>query len=199
MATSTVISQTVQGALLSATSNILAQVVSSYKDDKPFSIDFSPILKFIIFSIISGPPNILWQMYLEELFPNEVPVSNTTPSEKKPHQPNGDAGGVKKTRTSTRNIAIKFLLDQTIGALFNNLMFLSFIGYTSAQDKGEDAWTSIARTVREKLVPMAIDGYKFWPLVSLAAFVWVPVEKRVLFGGAAGLLWGIYLSLMVQG
>ncbi|KAK3215394.1 hypothetical protein GRF29_19g3148802, partial [Pseudopithomyces chartarum] len=115
---SAMVSQTVQGAVLSVTSNILAQAITSYKDDAPFTLSLAPIVKFAIFSIISNPPNILWQTFLEDMFPSSVP---TTPSEKtlkdKP----------APTHTSKRNVLIKFLLDQTIGAVVNNLMFLVYI------------------------------------------------------------------------
>ena len=83
-----------------------------------------------------------------------------------------------------------------IGALVNNLMFLAFMGYTA--DGDGNAWTRIVEMVRENLVPIAIDGYKFWPAVSLAGFMWVPVDKRVVFGSTAGILWGVWLSLMVK-
>jgi len=45
---------------------------------------------------------------------------------------------------------------------------------------------------------MMKDGYKFWPLISLISFVWVPVDKRVVFGCSVGVIWGIYLSLAVD-
>lgn len=43
---------------------------------------------------------------------------------------------------------------------------------------------------------MFIAGFKFWPLVSLANLIFVPVEQRMLVGGLAGLVWGIYVSLL---
>ena len=150
------------------------------------------MLKFAIFSIISNPPNIIWQTFLEDLFPNNVPAT-PTPSEKSSKKV------ATTTQRSTRNIFIKFLLDQTVGALVNNLMFLAFIAYTGPSNTPDvSAWTAVSTTVRENLVPMAIDGYKFWPAVSLISFLWIPVQQRVVFGCAAGMLWGIYLSLMVK-
>ncbi|CAI6339145.1 unnamed protein product [Periconia digitata] len=182
---SAMISQTLQGAVLSATSNVLAQAIAAYKNDTTFSLDPSPILKFALFSIISSPPNILWQSFLEDILPTNVRVA---PSEKKKNA----------TQRSTLNIFLKFLLDQTFGALFNNLMFLAFMGYTLHLSSGSSAsaYEAVLAYIKTNLVPMAIDGYKFWPAVSLASFLWVPVDKRVVFGCAAGMIWGIYLGLL---
>lgn len=102
---------------------------------------------------------------------------------------------------SKKNLLIKFILDQTFGAVLNTLMFLVFMGYVN--ENGADAgkqgsWATIEREVREKFFPMILDGYKFWPFVSLVGFLWVPVDKRVVFGCSVGVLWGIYLSLLVE-
>lgn len=95
---------------------------------------------------------------------------------------------------------IKFLLDQTVGAVVNTLMFLAFMGYVNAPQQGtlstQSAWDVIKKDCEQKLWPMMKDGYKFWPAVSLISFVWIPVDKRVVFGCSVGVVWGIYLSLM---
>ncbi|KAF2873259.1 hypothetical protein BDV95DRAFT_605816 [Massariosphaeria phaeospora] len=189
---SALVSQTLQGAVLSMTSNILAQAISSYRDDKPFALNISPVLKFAIFSIISSPPNIVWQSYLEDLFPTNVPAS--APLKEKP----APASKASHTQLSKRNVLIKFLLDQTIGAVVNTLLFLVFMGYVNApQTAKQGTWNIVGQEVKDKLYPMLKDGYKFWPAVSLTSFLWVPVDKRVVFGCAVGVFWGIYLSLAV--
>ena len=45
-------------------------------------------------------------------------------------------------------------------------------------------------------LPIMLAGARLWPLVSLISFSLVPVEKRVVFGGAVGVVWGVYLSLI---
>jgi hypothetical protein len=158
----------------------------------PFSLNIAPVIKFAIFSIISNPPNILWQTFLEDQFPTNVPF--TTPGgtdEKSTQRP--------ESRTSKRNILIKFMLDQTIGALVNTLMFLAYMGYVNASQHGkQDAWGTVVKDCSDKTWPMMKDGYKFWPAISLISFVWIPVDKRVVFGCSVGVIWGIYLSLMVD-
>jgi hypothetical protein len=102
-------------------------------------------------------------------------------------------------QTSKTNVLIKFLLDQTIGALVNTLMFLAYMGYINAAQQGKpDAWGAVAQECINKTWPMIKDGYKFWPAVSLISFVWIPVDKRVVFGCSVGVVWGIYLSLMAD-
>lgn len=45
-------------------------------------------------------------------------------------------------------------------------------------------------------MPIIIDGYKIWPVASVVNFVWIPVERRIVFLNFVGLLWGIYLSIV---
>lgn len=91
------------------------------------------------------------------------------------------------------------MLDQTVGAVVNTLMFLAYMAYVNASKQSkEGTWEIVRKECQEKTWPMMKDGYKFWPLISLVSFLWVPVNKRVVFGSLAGVLWGIYLSLLVD-
>ena len=57
------------------------------------------------------------------------------------------------------------------------------MGYINAQGKpGVNAMDVVTSDCVNKLWPMMKDGYKFWPAISLISFLWVPVDKRVLFG-----------------
>lgn len=157
----------------------------------PFALDYVQVFNFALFSILSNPPNILWQSFLEDQFPTNVP-STSPPSEKA-----NSKSRPAETSLSKTNVLIKFLLDQTIGAVANTLMFLAYMGYINAQGKtGVSAWDSVTRDCANKLLPMMMDGYKFWPAISLISFLWIPVQKRVVFGCSVGVIWGIYLSLM---
>lgn len=191
---SALITQTAQGAVLSVISNVLAQVITSYKYNTPFSLDISQIIKFVVFSIISNPPNIVWQGFIEDLFPTTIrespPKSSTANGKPVP-------ASAQKTRTSKSNVLIKFLLDQTVGSVVNTLMFIVYIGYVNAPPSVTGPWPAVWRDVQEKLWPMMKDGYKLWPFFSLASFLWIPVDKRVVAGCLVGVGWGIYLSLSV--
>jgi hypothetical protein len=41
-----------------------------------------------------------------------------------------------------------------------------------------------------------VAGYKIWPIASIVSFSFVPAEKRIVFLGSIGFLWGIYMSLV---
>ncbi|KAF2689592.1 hypothetical protein K458DRAFT_475040 [Lentithecium fluviatile CBS 122367] len=192
---SAMVSQTVQGAVLSATSNILAQVITSYKENTPFSLNIGPVIKFAVFSVVSNPPNIVWQGILENAFPTNVPASPAAPSEKTLKDK------LVETQMSKRNVLIKFIFDQTFGAVLNTLMFLVFMGYVNepgAMAGKVEPMQAVVKEINEKFWPMILDGYKFWPIVSLLSFMWVPVDQRVVFGCSVGVLWGIYLSLVAD-
>ncbi|KAH9875134.1 hypothetical protein J1614_004624, partial [Plenodomus biglobosus] len=188
--------QTLQGAVLSITSNVLAQAITSYQSNSPFSLNFPQVFKFALFSILSNPPNILWQGFLEDQFPTNVRKSTRPSSAEKEKKPDPSA----QTTLSKTNVLIKFLLDQTIGAVVNTLMFIAYMTYinhaqaTTAQGTA-GPWDAVKRDCGRRTWPMMKDGYKFWPLISLISFLWVPVEKRVVFGCSVGVIWGIYLSL----
>jgi hypothetical protein len=103
-----------------------------------------------------------------------------------------------KTQMSKANVFIKLLLDQTIGAAVNNLMFLVFMGYMNATPAGKQGpWDAVEREVRQKFWPIMADGLKVWPFFSLISFLFIPVDKRIVAGCLVGVGWTIYLSLMV--
>jgi hypothetical protein len=161
------------------------------RSQTPFSLNMVPVAKFAIFSVLSNPPNILWQKFLEDQFPTKVPSTTRKTGDEKPT-------AASKTATSTTNILIKFLLDQTIGAVVNTLLFLAYMAYVNASQQGKaNVWDAVYRDCSQMTWPMMKDGYKFWPAISLISFVWVPVDKRIVFGCSVGVLWGIYLSLAV--
>ncbi|KAF2847712.1 integral membrane protein-like protein [Plenodomus tracheiphilus IPT5] len=192
-----VTTQTLQGAVLSITSNVLAQAISAYQSNSPFSLNFPKVFTFALFSVLSNPPNIFWQSFLEDQFPTNVRAS-TSPSaaEKQAEQPNPT-----RTTLSKTNVLIKFLLDQTLGALVNTLMFIAYTSYvnnTQSIAQGQSPWEAVKSDCGAKTWPMMKDGYKFWPAISLVSFLWVPVEKRVVFGCSVGVIWGIYLSLAAE-
>lgn len=102
---------------------------------------------------------------------------------------------------SKLNVLIKFILDQTFGAVFNTTMFLVFMGYVNAPVDGvgkSGAWDAVSKEVTDKFWPILLDGYKLWPFYSLISFLFIPVDKRIVMGCLVGVGWNIYLSLMVD-
>jgi hypothetical protein len=165
----------------------------------PLEFSLTPVVRFAIFSIISNPPNIVWQTFLEDLFPTTItrPLSPTEKKKANGHKPLEPT----KTEMSKLNVLIKFILDQTFGAVLNTMMFLVFIGYVNAPVDGVGkggAWDAISKEVTEKFWPILLDGYKVWPFYSLVSFLFIPVDKRIVVGCLVGVGWNIYLSLMVD-
>lgn len=81
---------TVQASILNITSSILAQMLMAYRKAdaasamsslNPLGLEIVPILQFLLFCIISTPPNFLWQEYLERTFPG-YPAQVDKPKEK---------------------------------------------------------------------------------------------------------------------
>ncbi|RPA99020.1 hypothetical protein L873DRAFT_1828189 [Choiromyces venosus 120613-1] len=185
---SAIVNASIQAALLSAFSNILAQSLQAYKSNTSLSFDFAPACQFALYALLSTPPNFVWQEWLEAAFPANVPVTiNGKETEK-----NGDTA--VQTRMSKSNTLWKFLLDQFLGGPVNNVLFLAAMaGFRGLPMEG------VVQHVRAEFIPLSLASYKLWPLVSIIAFVFVPVERRLLFGGLVALGWNVYLSLLMAG
>jgi hypothetical protein len=86
-----IVKATIQAAVLSAISNILAQLISCYRagvslqayiwlssllpdwtdvEQHGYSLDTGPLVTFVAFSLLSCPPNYLWQSWMESTFPS---------------------------------------------------------------------------------------------------------------------------------
>ncbi|ETI24460.1 hypothetical protein G647_03829 [Cladophialophora carrionii CBS 160.54] len=177
---------TLEGAVMSAVSNSLAQGFNAYREGWS-AIDPLAFIHFIILAIITTPPNYKWQLWLEETFPSNPKREGPAPAGKKE-----DDAPVEddKSALSITNTAAKFLLDQTFGAGFNTLWFIVMINLLRGK-----SFEHIATTVQNDFFPMLMAGYKFWPMVTLINLVVVPFDQRMLVGGLAGLAWGMYVSL----
>ncbi|KAM3419133.1 hypothetical protein BST61_g5081 [Cercospora zeina] len=209
---SALVTSTVQAGALSAVSNVLAQVLTAWRTASPINVNVVELLQFVAFSVLACPPNCLWQAWLEAQFP-AYPRRGTTlpPGDEKvaAHstgtQPAGNALHRRKDHDthpsppttndeaatlSVKNTAIKFTLDQTIGASVNTILFIAGIALLRGQSV-----QSIFDNVQTKFWPMTLAGQKLWPAVSILSFTVIPLEQRMLFGSVAGLIWGVYLSL----
>jgi len=206
------VTATWQAGLLSAFSNILAQLLTSWRTRTPFALNFVDTFQFALFAVLATPPNVVWQAWLEAQFPahdeqlsahqkealvDDAVAGRTNVDGKedrdgariKTKRPTSMADDSSK-RLNKKNTVIKFLLDQTLGAVVNNLLFIAGIGLIRGKTTDK-----IQSDLVEKLMPTMAAGLKLWPLVSLLNFTLVPLEYRMLLGNVAGLFWGIFLSL----
>ncbi|KAJ0424288.1 hypothetical protein BJY00DRAFT_259327 [Aspergillus carlsbadensis] len=88
------------------------------------------------------------------------------------------------------NFAMKFLLDQTAGGVLNIILFVVLINVLKGTSLGR-AW----ELVLADFMPIMLARLKFRPIVSTLLYTVVPLERRVVFGSACGVIWGVYLSL----
>lgn len=119
---SQIITVTIQGALFSALSTILAQSITAWRQQK-LTIDIPSFFMFILIAIVMTPPNYLYQKFLEDSFPARIP---TEVNRKK-----SDGDGVVKRqgdRLSKTNTVVKFCLDQSLGAMVNTAGFILLVG-----------------------------------------------------------------------
>ncbi|KAK0282232.1 hypothetical protein LTR35_000639 [Friedmanniomyces endolithicus] len=109
-----------------------------------------------------------------------------------PTPPNpAKAGRKAKQKLNMTNTSIKFLLDQTLGAAVNTVIFIA--GIALLRGASPD---SLGQKVQEGFWPLIRAGQKLWPMVSVAQFTVVPFEWRTLVGSCVGLVWGVIVSLM---
>ncbi|KAE8350913.1 hypothetical protein BDV28DRAFT_29228 [Aspergillus coremiiformis] len=186
----------IQSTILNAISNILAQLIDQRKTNKPFSLNTIALIQFVTYAVIIVPINFSWQRYVEAQFPG-------FPSWRRDTDNNSNAPGpddllpvtekpfkTHQQRSGLWNFAMKFILDQTVGGVFNIVLFVVLINLLKGM-----GWVRIWELICEDFGPIMIARLKFRPIVSALMYTVVPVDRRVVFGSACGVIWGVYLSL----
>jgi hypothetical protein len=213
------IKATLAAAALSSTSNVLAQILDSYRSEKPFVFDAAQFLRFVAMAFLTAPPNYKWQQYLEYTFPAyERPRDplRDVESGRKEKGDDDEKADMMELHESTadhhhhhhnllhppnldappklnwNNTFTKWFIDCiTIGALVNTVAFFVLMGLLKGQSAAQ-----IGHNVRYETFPLILAGFKIWPFASIISFSCIPVEKRIVFLNFIGLLWGIYMSLV---
>ncbi len=120
---------TLDGAVMSATSNALAQGLKAYHEGWS-AVDPVAFVHFIVLAIITTPPNYKWQSWLEETFPTHPKRAGPEKAGKKEDD---FLAKDEKTPLSVTNTIAKFALDQTLGAAFNTVWFIFMINLLRGQ------------------------------------------------------------------
>ncbi|KND92707.1 PXMP2/4 family protein 3 [Tolypocladium ophioglossoides CBS 100239] len=175
--------QTAQAAGMSALSNIIAQYFAAYQTQSAFALELGALTRYVLYGILNTPLNCVWQEYLERKFPGQ--------DAGRPAKQNDQRGHAAK---NVKNLVIKFGLDQTVGAAGNILFFTVVHGVLNGTPV-----SGIRQAIIQDSLSIYLSGLMIWPLVSLISFAMLPVERRVIFGCAAGVAWGVYLSLITMG
>ncbi|KAF2217329.1 hypothetical protein CERZMDRAFT_32175 [Cercospora zeae-maydis SCOH1-5] len=179
------LSPTLEATILSGASGLLAQSFTAYKQQH-FSLDFTQIFQFIVFSAITTPPNYAFQYFLEATFPARTAIAVDNSHGKGEKEKNAPV----EDRLSIQNTTIKFFLDQSIAATVNTAMYICLLGGI----KGH-SYESIIDDLYSNFWSLLFASYRFWPFVCLLNFAVIPMRYRAYVGTAAGMIWAIFLSL----
>ncbi|KAH6628330.1 hypothetical protein F5144DRAFT_515590 [Chaetomium tenue] len=134
-----IVTATLQTAVISAISNVLAQAITAHQNNTPLTIDYIPVFQYALFSLLSTPPNFLWQDFLESTFPAYhltptttavTAASSTSDPDAKLDAANAHSTTLVEPRLNKRHTAAKTLLDQTVGAVVNTAMYSLFMHAT---------------------------------------------------------------------
>ncbi|KAK7962145.1 Mpv17/PMP22 family protein [Apiospora aurea] len=218
-----IVNATVQSAILAATSNLLAQALSAYRNDVSLVIDWVPVFQFVFYAVISTPPNFMWQDFLESSFPayhmspTKAAVASAAANDEKALEQEEREGQLVEPKLNIANTLAKTVLDQTLGAFGNTYMFSLYIhSVQAAMDRPLGTPLSTPDTSAMYLASLLFGlagarrgqegpaefwsivkaGWRLWPAVSIINFAFIKsIEGRNLVGGLAGVAWGIYMSL----
>jgi hypothetical protein len=160
--------------------------ISSVANVEYFAQDFTftilPFITFALTAIITTPPNYLFQEWLESTFPTLISNGTRRDDNHKQRQ---------TLRRSKKNVLMKFIIDQTLGAATNTIVFIALTSLFKGNGVGQ-----IVVDVQDNFVEMFMAGWRMWPFVSFANLSFVPWEWRPVVGNTAGLCWGVYVTLM---
>lgn len=190
-----IISTTIQAMLFSALSNVIAQGLTAVRERNFSNIDPVPFIHFVLFSLLTTPPNFLWQQFLEEKFPASPPPSPRLKPKADDDVDKADwekpAGKDGKQKLSVVNTAIKLVLDQSVGAAVNTMLFIVVMGFFRTL-----SFSGTGDAMKTSFWPMLLAGYNVWPVVALLNLTVIPFQWRFLFGSVIGVIWGVYVNLM---
>lgn len=151
-------------------------------------------------SVLNCPPNFLWQQFLESAFPSktlhpsEASIAAAASNDEKELDSEQADHSIVESRLNVRNTVLKFLIDQTVGATVNTILFIMIMAGLRGASMEE-----ALLLVRLEFWPILFAGVRLWPLVSIVSFTVVEsVEARNLLGSLAGMAWGVYLSLVAD-
>lgn len=121
---------------------------------RPFALDFAQLLRFIVLTLLTAPPNFHWQQFLERSFPGYPGGAAPAPSgdergkddiEMRAGSADPDVAGESSTvgvqalptaqaEFSWKNTWTKWFIDCiTMGAIMNTVAFLIIMGLLKGQ------------------------------------------------------------------
>lgn len=155
--------------------------------------------------------------------PSKEAIKSASRSNDKELDREATEGKLVEDKLSVPNTIAKFILDQSIGAAVNTLAFSLFThsiqqamshrttgpnesaaflvsgwGWSGGPvDYSQVNWKLVLEEAKREFVPIMKAGWALWPWVSLFNFAVVKsIEVRSLIGAVAGMVWGVYMSLV---
>lgn len=177
---------TIQSALLKAAANITAQTLSQWGAETHLEMDWTRVIEFAVFGLISAPLVSYWQQALEETFPTQ-----NGPIDSNPHAQTPTQKTTQQYRVNWTNIILKLALDQTVGLCFTNIIFITCTTGARVQ-----SMSLLSHEIQTRISGILRAGWKIWPVVAFVNFLWVPWQWRVIVTSIVGFGWNIILSFL---
>lgn len=171
-----------QSTLLKTAANLTVQGAKIWRHNGSAlqCIDWLSVAEFAVCGVIQAEIGWHWHNFLEDAF-----------STSQPEPPNDYEKQIRRERKEYwLHIFIKLMLDQTAGSLMMNTVFI--ICTTAAR---VSSLNTLGVELDRRIWPLVLDAWKIWPAASLANFLWVPVDWRVLVSSCVGFAWNIFLSI----
>jgi hypothetical protein len=131
----------------------------------PFHLDVTSLAQFTTCAVINTPLAFLWMNNLEAHFPTYAAEQGT--HAKKSDEKGADSA--KPRKISVKNTIAKIVLDQTVGAAWVTILFLTTMGILRGQDLG-----GVMNTIQN------VSFYHFFVIV-LYIFFYIWVNARDFF------------------
>jgi peroxisomal membrane protein 2 len=91
----------------------------------------------------------------------------------------------------SKTIVSKVIVEQLTSGPWNNFIFITYLGLVV---EGRP-WKSVKSQLKSNFPSVQLNAWRFWPIVSLINYKYLPIQLRVLFHNLAAVCWGIFLIL----
>ncbi|CAM6105810.1 unnamed protein product [Calypogeia fissa] len=98
--------------------------------------------------------------------------------------------GSKKDSTT---IVKKVVVEQLTSNPWNNLFYMCYLGMVL---EGR-TWTSLKSKLQSEFPGVQLNSWRFWPIVGLINYKYIPLNLRVLFANLAAVCWANFVKWRV--
>jgi protein Mpv17 len=88
----------------------------------------------------------------------------------------------------------KICMDQTIYLTVKCSIYISAVGLLGGED-----WATAQQNVKERIGPVVLTAWKFWPLVHCITYGLIPARHRILWVNCVDLVWNAILASKARG